>query len=176
MKKLIVSIALSLLMVCLLVIPVGAANPTVTITFSAAVVAGTVSDSTWAAGVLEVDDVVYFSADNTQDDDYCTFTNTGNVACDVELQGTNAEGGDYDLTLASSAASEQFSLYANSSNGSSTYDIEVKTSSYNDLVTDVGANTTYSFSLNMTMPTAFNANDDGSTKTSTLTLALTRHT
>ena len=128
------------------------------------------TQSTWAMGVVDVDDVVYFSATGSQDDDYSQIENTGDVAVDVEIQGTNAEGGDYDWVLASSPSTEQYSLYANSSNGSATYNIEVKSSSYNDLVTDLAVDAVYNFSMKFTAATAGNANDDGQSKSATVTL------
>lgn len=156
--------------------PAMAADPVVTITFSAKVVAGTNTQASWAIGQVIANDVKYFSADNNEDDNYSEFENTGNVAVDVELQGTDAEGGDYDITLAAAAGSEQMSIYANSSNGTSTYDIEIKTSSYTDLTTNLGPGATYVWSMKATFPTAFNVDDDGGEKSMSVTLAVTEHT
>ena len=169
MKRLFLSL---LIAIALLLLPtqVFAADPTVTITFSFQVVSITNTQSTWTMADVEVDDILYFSADNNQDDDYSQIENTGNVAVDVEIQGTNMEGGDYDLTLAASAGVEQYSLYANSSNGSATYNIEVKSSSYNDITTSLAAGAVDKWSMKLTAPTAKNANEDGENKSATVTL------
>jgi len=180
MRKLI-RIALSLVLaVALLVVfalPAGAANPTVSITVTAQVVSITNSEDTWAIGTVAADAVVYFSATGAQDDDYSQITNTGSVTVDVEIQGTNIEGGDYDWTLASAAGSEQYSLYANKQATPTVYDVEVKTSSYVDITAAGGlaADGTNDWSMKFTAPTAFNANDDGNQKTATVTLVASLH-
>lgn len=175
MKRILYAIIVSVL---LMLIPsqVLAADPTVTITLSFQVVGITNTQSTWTMSDVEVDDILYFSADNLQDDDYSQIENTGNVAADVEIQGTDFEGGDYDLTLAATAGDQQYSLYANSSNGTSTYDIEVKSSAYNDLVSNLLAGAVYNWSMKLTAPTAKNAVDDGENKTATVTLVASKHT
>ena len=156
--------------------PVGAANPTVSITVTAHVVSITNTQSSWAIGVVETDDVVYFSTDGNQDDDWSQVENTGSVACDVEIQGTNIEGGSYDWTLAAAAGSETYSLYANSESTPTVYDVEVKSSTYNDLCTSLAASDTYDWSMKFTAPTAFNANDDGEQKSGTVTLVASKAT
>lgn len=173
-------IALSLVLVVALIavfaVHVAADNPTVSITVTAKVVSITNTESTWAIGTVEVDDVVYFSATGAQDDDYSQIENTGSVAVDIEIQGTDIEGGSYDWTLAAAAGSETYSLFANANNGTSAYNIEVKSSAYNDLTTDLAAAATYDWSMNFTAPTAFNANDDGAEKAATVTLVASEHT
>lgn len=175
MKKRILLALLMALILLLLPTQVFAADPTVTITFSFQVVSITNTQSTWTMADVEVDEILYFSADNTQDDDYSQIENTGNVGVDVEIQGTNMEGGDYDLTLAAAAGDQIYSLYANSSNGSATYNIEVKSSSYNDVVSDLAAGAVYNWSMKLTAPTAKNPADDGSNKTATVTLVASEH-
>lgn len=158
--------------------PAMAANPTVSITVTAEVVSITNTQSTWGIGTVVVDAVVYFSATGAQDDDYSTITNTGSVTVDVEIQGTNFEGGSYDWTLATAAGSETYSLYANKQATPTVYDVEVKTSSYNDITAAAGlaADGTNTWSMKFTAPTAFNANDDGNEKTATVTLVASKHT
>jgi hypothetical protein len=126
--------------------------------------------SSWPIGVVATSAVVYFSATGAQDDDYALTTNTGNCAVDIQIQGQNIEGGSYDWVLSSSAGSEQYSLYANSEATPTVYDIEVKSSSYNNLCTDLAEDDTYNWSMKFTAPSSFNANDDGNQKTCTVTL------
>lgn len=178
MKKLIISMVLALTLLVSLAAPALAADPTVTITVSAKVISITNTQDTWAIGAIEVDDVVYFSADNTQDDDYSQIENTGNVAADIEIQGIDlddATDAEYDWTLATTAASEAYSLYTND-DGDATYDTEVKSSSYTDIVTNLAAAATFDWSMKLTAPTAFDAADVGDTKTATVTLVASEHT
>ncbi len=174
-KRILFALFLTVILLAMTVLPAIAADPTITITFSAKVVAATNSESTWAAGPLGVNDNVFFSADNSQDDNYSEITNTGNVAVDVDIEGTDAEGGAYDLTLAAAPGDQQYSIYAISGNGTGTYSTEVKKSSFNNLVTNLSAGSNWFWSMNMTMPTAFNASDDGSSKNATVTLGVTEH-
>jgi len=168
---------LALALLAVLAVPAFAANPTVSITVTAEVVSITNDKATWAIGTVAVDAVVYFSTDGTQDDDWSTITNTGSVTVDVEIQGTNIEGGDYDWTLATAAGSEAYSLYANKAATPTVYDVEVKTSSCNDITAAAGlaADATNLWSMNFTAPTAFNAADDGNEKTATVTLVASKH-
>lgn len=180
MRKL---IALALVLVAMLTLwagPVGAANPTVTITVNAATVSITNTQATWnitaLVGAVNVDDVVYFSADGNQDDNYSQIENTGNVAVDVEIQGQDFNGGAYNWTLAAATGAEQYSLYANNESNGSNYVVEVKSSSYDDITTDLAVSGTYDWSMKFTAPSSFDASDDGSAKTSTLTLVASEHT
>ena len=174
MKNRIRRIGLSLVLAIALLVsfagPAFAANPTVAITVTAEVVAITNTQSAWGIGVVDLDAVVYFSADGNQDDDYSQIENTGSVTCDVEIQGENIEGGDYDWTLATSAGSETYSLYANDDDTPTVYDIEVKSSTYTDLATSFAVDDTKDWSMKFTAPSAFNAADDGAQKSATITL------
>lgn len=178
MKK-IQRLGLSLVIVVALLLAVPLAtmadNPTVAITVTAEVVAITNSKATWAIGNVAVDAVVYFSTDGTQDDDWSQITNTGSVACDVEIQGTDIEGGDYDWVLAPAAASETYSLFANTQGAPTVYDVGVNSSSYNDITTDLAADATFDWSMKFTAPSAFNAADDGNEKSATVTLVASKH-
>lgn len=177
-------IALSLVLAVVLLVSVplaaAAANPTVTITVNAAMAAITNTKSTWnitaLVGAVNVDDVVYFSTDGTQDDDWSQIANTGTAAVDIEIQGGNFidVGSVYNWTLATDAGVVQYSLYANY-NGSGTYNISVNSSSYNDIRTDLAVSNNHNWSLKFTAPSAFNATDDGGAKTTTVTLVASLH-
>lgn len=174
-RRIALSLMLAIALMAVLAVPVAADNPTVSITVTAEVVSITNTMDTWAIGVVAVDDVVYFSATGAQDDDYSTITNTGSVAVDVEIQGTDFEGGDYDWTLAASPGDQTYSLYANNTTGGPNYAIEVKSSAYNDLVTNLAVDGTYDWSMKFTAPTAFNSSDDGNEKSATVTLVASKH-
>jgi len=172
MRKLI-ALALVLIAVFTLIAgPVGAANPTVSITVTAKVVSITNSQATWGIGTVDINEVVYFSADGNPDPDYSRITNTGSVAVDVEIQGTDVEGGSYDWTLdnTGSNGAETYALNATTGNATGTYTTIVKTSSYNDICTSLAADDVWDWSMKFEAPTAFNANDDGLQKTATVTL------
>jgi len=157
------------------VVGVYAANPTVTITVTAGTVSITNTQSSWAMGYATVSEVLYFSANNAQDDDYSQIANTGSLACDIEIQGVNFEGGEYDWTLGAASANVTYSLYANSSNGTATYNIEVKSSSYNDLTTNLLSGNHYNWSMKFTAPSGFDAADDLTQKSATVTLVASEH-
>lgn len=178
MRKILVSLVLAMALVFVLAFPAGAANPTVSITVTAEVVSITNTQSTWAIGTVATSDLVYFSADGNQDDDYSQIENTGSVAVDIEIQGTDIEGGSYDWVLASDgvAASETYGLNASANNATGTYTVVVKSSSYNDLTTNLAADDIWQWSMKFRAPTAFNANDDGEQKTATVTLVASKHT
>jgi len=152
-----------------------AADPTVPFTVTAAVAGATNSGGSWAGGLAEVDDVVYYSADGQQNDTYSTIENTGNVPIDVEFQGSDIEGGTYDWTLAATAGVEQFSMHANSEGTPTVYDVELKASSYVMLVSNLAASGTYTYSIKFVAPTAFNASDDGTEKSMTIDLVVSRY-
>jgi len=153
-----------------------AANPEVAITVTAQVIAVTNTQASWGIGSIVPDAVVYFSASGTQDDDYSQLNNTGNVAIDVEIQGTNIEGGDYDWTLNTTASPEKYSLFANDAGTPTVYDIEVKLSAYNNLKANLAVDATADWSMKFTAPTAFNADDDGAEKSATITLVASKYT
>ena len=135
-SRLLISLVLVVAMLLIGVMPVSAANPTVTMTVTAGIISITNTQNTWALGSAILSEIIYFSATNAQDDDYSTVNNTGNLAVDVEIQGTNFVGGGFDWTLAAASGDKEYSLYVNSDNGSgAAYDIEVKSSAYNDLTT-----------------------------------------
>lgn len=180
MKKRISRIIILLMLVVILIIPttpVLAADPTVSITVTAQVIAITNDKASWGIGNIVPDAIVYFSTDGAQNNTWSTITNTGNVAVDVEIQGTNIEGGTYDWTLASTAASEQYCLFANKAATPTVYDVEVKSSTYVDITAAGGlaASGTNLWSMKFTAPTGFNASDDGAEKTATVTLVASLH-
>lgn len=156
--------------------PIMATNPVVTITVTAGIADATNSQNSWAIGKATVGEIVYFSASGAQDDDYSMLTNTGNLALDVELQGTNFEGGSYDWTLASSSGDQQYSLYANKAGTPTVYDTEIKSSSYTDLTTNLAESANITWSMKFTAPSAFHASDNKAQKSASVTLVLSEHT
>jgi len=152
-----------------------AANPTVTITVTAGLLSITNSQDTWALGYATPSEVLYFSADNTQDNDYSMVINTGNLPVDVEIQGVNFEGGTYDWTLGTTAGDQIYSLYANQAGTPTVYDTEIKSSSYTDLTTNLLASANVTWSMKFTAPTAFHASDAGAEKSATVTLVASEH-
>ena len=178
MRKILTSLVLAVALILVLAVPAAAANPTVSITVTAEVVAITNSQNTWGIGTVATSATVYFSADGNQDDNYSRITNTGSVAVDVEIQGDDIEGGDYDWTLADTGdpGTEIYGLNATSGNGTGTYTTIVKSSSYNDITTDLAADDVWDWSMKFAGPTAFNANDDGEQKSTTVTLVASKHT
>ena len=175
MKKVILSLLLAVVMLLGLSIPVMAADPTVTITVAATVISITNTQSTWAIGSVEPDDVIYFSATGLQNDTYSQVENTGNVSVDVEIQGTDFEGGTYDWVLQSAPGDQIYSLYANSEATPTVYDVEVKSSVYGDLTTDLATSGTYDWSMKFTAPTVFDPADAGASKDATVTLVASKH-
>jgi hypothetical protein len=177
-RKIGLSLVLAVALLVAFAFPVGATNPTVAITVTAQVISITNDKNTWAIGTVAVDAVVYFSTNGAQDDDWSTITNTGSVTEDVEIQGTNIEGGSYDWTLQSAAGNKIYSLYANKAATPTVYDVEVKTSDYVDITPAGGLapDGTNKWSMNFTAPSAFDALDDGNEKTATVTLVASKHT
>jgi len=179
LRRIVPSLGLAVLLTLVLAIPALATNPQVEITISAQIVSITNTEDTWAAPAVTAGGAaIYWSADGySQDDDYSQIENTGNVAVDVEIQGTDFEGGSYDWTLGAAAGDKTYSLYANNVSGGSTYSIQVKSSSYVDIVTDLSATVsdTYDWSMKLTPPTIFDVADDGSSKTATVTLVASKH-
>jgi len=174
-RRIALSLVLAVLLTLGLVVPAMAnGNPTVTITISARIVAITNSVNTWTSpAVVAGGAAIYWSADGyTQDNDYSLITNTGNVAVNVAIQGTNFEGGSYDWTLAAAAGDKIYSLYSNNSTQPTSYTIEVKTSAYANICTALPAtgSDTCAWSMKLTPPTIFDAADDGSSKNATVTL------
>jgi hypothetical protein len=155
--------------------PALAVNPQVTITVTAGVVSITNTQANWALGYATASEVIYFSATGAQDDDYSTANVTGNINVDIEIQGTDFDG-SYPWILGATSDAEQYSLYANSTNGSATYNIEVKSSSYTNLVEDLAPNILYVWSMKFTAPSSFDANEDMAEKSATVTLVASEHT
>lgn len=171
-RRVALSLVLAMALLVMLAFPAGAANPTVSITVTAKVVSITNTQSTWGIGTVDTSATVYFSATGSQDDDYSQIENTGSVTVDIEIQGTDIEGGSYDWTLSATGTpgSETYGLLANSEATPTVYDIVVKSSSYNDLIAGLVKDDTYDWSMKFLGPTAFNANDDGAEKSATVTL------
>jgi len=175
-RRIALSLVLAVALVAVFVAPVAAANPTVSITVKAEVVSITNTMDTWnitaLVGGVNIDDVVYFSADGTADIDYSQLANTGNVAASVEIQGGDllqAAGGGYNWTLAAATANITYSLYAYNVSGAD-YTTEVKSSSYEDVISNLLVSQNYNWSMKFTAPSSFDANDDGAAKSTLITL------
>jgi hypothetical protein len=171
-RRLGLSLVLAVLMLVGLTMPAFAQNPTVTIYVSAQVVSITNSVATWNITVMGLSGIAYFSADNLEDVDYSTITNTGNIACDVEIQGTDfvAANVSYNWDLDAAAGNQTYSLYAYNVTAAG-YTIEVREAvTYNYLCLDLDPDDTYDWSMLFTAPDEFHPDDDGDYKTATTTL------
>lgn len=177
LRRIGLSLVLAVALLVGFAVPALATNPTVAITVTAQVVSITNSQNTWTMGIIDTSAVLYFSANNQEDVDYSTITNTGSVAVDVEIQSTIIEGGTYDWTWAVDPGNQIFSLYAYNTT-SSAYDIPVKTADFVDIVVNLPAtgSDTYLWSAKFEGPTAFHASDDGLQKTATVTLVASKYT
>ena len=154
MNKKLIGVLLAVILVGNFVFPAvaGAAeSPTVTITVSATVVSITNTQSSWAMGpVSEGGSAIKWGSSDT----YSQINNTGNVAADIQIQGTNATLTGYNWTLGTTAGDKIYSLYANTQADPTNYTIEVKYSDYNNLCTNLGVNATQGWGLQLLMPTA----------------------
>lgn len=174
------SLVLAVAMLVAFAIPAAAVNPTVTITMSAQILLITNTHNAWAVGALTAGHAaVYFSVDNDPDVAYSQILNTGNVATDVAIQGTNAvEQGvpsTYNWTLVTgpAAGNQTFSLYANTEGAPTVYSIEVATGG-TAWIDELAEDDTYDWSMKLTPPTAFHPNDDGDDKVCTVTLVASK--
>lgn len=149
-----------------------AADPTVSITIRVEFVSMSNTQSEFAVGIVEAGgDAVKWGDSDT----YSEAENTGSIAIDIELQGMDMEGGAYDWTLAASAGDKNYMLKANS-NHDSTYDIEIQNAGYTNLTTNLAAQAKWTWSMEFTPPTIFDASDDGESKAATLTLVASEYT
>ena len=181
MKQKLAILGVALLLLAGMVVPLAvfAAPVTVTIHVTAQVVSITNDKDSWDLGTVTEGQILYFSTNNAQDDDWSTITNTSNVHVDVELRGTDIEPADptYTWTLASENTTETYCLYANLAATPTVYDVEVKkAATYSKVAVDLGEGLTNKWSMKFTAPTAFNVLDDGLEKESVLTLVATKHT
>jgi len=181
MRKKLLTGLMAVMLLLAMVLPcsvVFAADPEVTITVTAQIVAITNTQATWTIDTpVAVDGVVYFSADDAQDDDYSQIENTGNVAVDVEIQGTDLSGTP-NWTLAAATDADQYTLFANKQATPTVYDVEVKKATYNDITAAGGlaAAATNDWSMKLTAPSSFGGTEDGNAKTGTVTLVASKHT
>lgn len=176
MKKKLIAVLLVAVMAISFLFPMAvlAADPEVAITVTAQIVAITNTQATWTIDTpVAVDAAVYFSADDAADVDYSQVENTGNCTVDVEIQGTDLAGTPT-WTLATTTASDQYCLYANTEGAPTVYDVEVKSSSYVDLKAGLAASGTWDWSMKLTCPSAFGGTEDGNAKTGTVTLVASK--
>jgi len=176
LRRTALSLVLAVALLGAMAVPAFAQNPTVSITVSAQMIAITNSEATWTIGVVSINDTKYFSGDNTQDDDYSTITNTGNVAVNVALHGTDfvAANATFNWVLAAAAGNQTYSLYANKAATPTVYDVEVKKADYANIVEGLAAAGTNKWSMNFTAPSAFHVDDDGLDKAASVTLVASK--
>ena len=171
LRRTALSLVLAVALLAVMAVPAFAANPTVSITVSAQMIAITNSKTTWEIGVVVVNDFKYFSTDNSKNDTWSQVANVGNVAVDIALQGTDfvAANTTFNWVLADTAGDQTYSLYANT-DGTATYDIEVKKVSPDNLVVGLAKGGKHTWSMNFTAPSAFHVDDDGLDKSASVTL------
>lgn len=179
MKRKLIGLMATLALLSSLIVPsaVFAVAPIVTIHVTAQVVSITNSRDTWELGIVTEQQILYFSANNSENVTWSQIHNTSNVHVDVELQGSDLVPVDptYTWTLASDNGTETYELYANTIGAPTVYSIEVKrAAAYTDLIANLGEGDTYDWSMRFIAPTAFNAADDGLEKASILTLVATK--
>ena len=166
LRRIALSLVLAVALVVAFTAPALGANPTVSITVRASVVAITNSQDTWNVGVIAASGTSKWGSSDT----YSTLTNTGSVNVDVEIQGTDAVG-DTTWTLAADGdpGSEIYGLKATTG---SEYNIIVKKTPFNDLTTNLphSESNTVTWSMTFYAPTAFNAAEAGESKSATVTL------
>ena len=171
-RRLGLSLVLAVLMLVGLTVP-AAANEVVTIYVSAQFVAITNSEAVWNITVVGLGGTAYFSATNAEDDTYSQILNTGNVACNVSLHGTDfvATNTSYNWDLDTAAGNQTYSLYTNSGGVPTVYDVEVREEAvFANLCTSLAPAGTYDWSMLFTAPDEFHATDDGGYKTASVTL------
>jgi len=173
-RRIALSLVLAVALMASFVVPVAADNPTVSITVTAEVIAITNTQDTWGIGTVTTDAVVYFSTDGTQNDTYSQVENTGTVAVDVQIQGMDLAGTPT-WTLASTTSADQYTLFANSEATPTVYDVEVKSSAYGDLTTNLAKADTYDWSMKFTAPSSFGGTEDGTEKSGTVTLVASKY-
>ena len=178
-RRAILSLVLAMALVMSLSVPAFAANPTVSITVTAEVIAITNTQANWAIGNVATTATVYFSTDGTQDDNWAQILNTGSVAVDIEIQGADivATNTTFNWVLAADgvAGDQIYGLWANSPSNGATYNVTVKSATYVDIMVDLAADGTYDWSMKFLGPTAFHASDDGIEKSTTVTLVASKH-
>ena len=180
MRKGFLKLGMALALVATLIVPsavVFAADPEVAITVQAECISITNTQATWTVSTpLAVDTVVYFSANDVQDDDYSQIENTGNATVDVEIQGTDLAGTPA-WVLATATGADTYSLYANKLATPTAYDVEVKKTAYVDITAAAGlaASATNDWSMKLTAPSSFGGTEDGTNKTGTVTLVASKH-
>jgi len=176
LRRTALSLVLAMALLVVTAVPAGAQNPTVSITVRAQTISITNSKATWDIGLVTVSDTKYFSTDNAQDDDWSRITNTGNVAVDVAISGTDfvAANTTFNWVLAAAAGDQIYSLYANKQATPTVYDVEVKKAAPVNIVTSLAAAGTNDWSMNFTAPSAFHAEDNGLEKAATVTLVASK--
>ena len=176
LRRTALSLVLAVALLGAMAVPAFASNPKVSITVRAEMVSIVNSEATWAIGLVTVDAVKYFSADNLQDDDYSTITNNSNVAVDITIAGTDfvAANATFNWVLAAAAGNQTYSLYANKELTPTVYDVQVKKADPVYIVEGLAAAGTNKWSMNFTAPSAFHVDDDGLDKAASVTLVASK--
>jgi len=169
LRRTALSLVLAVALLAAMAVPALAANPTVSITVRARVVAITNSQDTWDVGIVVTSAEVKWGSSDT----YSTLTNIGTVNVDVEIQGADlvASNTTHNWVLADDGTPGD-QIYGLKATTTGTYNITVKKTPFNDLVTNLPHTSSHTKEWSMTfyVPTAFNAGDDGAEKSSTVTL------
>lgn len=160
------------LLVSLMAGTVSAADPTVTITVTARVLAINNTQDTWAIGVIATSTNATWGNSPT----YSMAENIGNVAVDIEIQGTDltaATGTNWTLSADGDPGEDIYALNATTATEFTTV---VKSSSYNDLTTDLAASANVTWSMRFWSPTSLTDDEDTVQKSATVTLVASEHT
>lgn len=168
--KRIVLIGLAMALVLAMAVPlaVGATDPTVSITVTAEVVAITNTQDTWAIGTIATSQTAVWGDLAT----YSTVENTGNVAVDVEIRGTDLTGGTtWSLAADGNPGADIYGLKATIT---TEYNILVKPSAYVDLKAGLAAAATETWSMTFWSPTSLTAPTDTVQKSGTVTLVASK--
>ena len=167
LRRTALSLVLAVALLGAMAVPALAGNPTVSLTVRASVVSISLDETIWEIGVVVASATPKWGDSDTK----ATLTNTGSVAVNVTIGGTDAVGANYTWTLAADGdpGSEIYGLKATTT---TTYNITVKKTPFNNLVTDLPhtSSNTVTWSMTFYAPTAFNASEDGESKSATVTL------
>ena len=177
LRRTALSLVLAVALLGAMAVPAFAGNPQVSITVRAGVVSITNSQDEWEIGIVEAGGAAKKWGSS---DTYSTLTNTGTVNVDVEIQGADlTHAGNATLNWVLSATGDPGDqLYGLNATTTGTYNIIVKKTPFNKLVTDLPhtSSNTKDWSMEFYTPTAFNAGDDGGLKSTSVTLVASKTT
>lgn len=121
--------------------------------------------------------IVSLSENSTTAINYFTVNNTGGVAVDVTIQGTDLSGGDdtWDLSDDASIGDNIYGLRVGLDDDDDTFDIVVGEASATEFITNLGTSDNQSWGLCIYMPSAVTGYDNQQ-MSATLTLVASEHT